>query len=234
MAERGVGVSDLASGAGVAEYRTRERSVGGGTYCEQYLIPIKERVLSFRGCVTTVRAGLPSATAVTLAINNLAGSSVLVAVKSILQVESPATDAVTTAIYDRTLWVQTAATATGGNVMTKVSAGTGADAAETSNASVELRQRYAADGGGSSAITLAVGTRMAQFGRTRGHTQASQMVDTTDDEDGFPASGLSDELLRDGPIILRAGQSLAVQMVGGAPVAVGGMCSVVWEEYTLP
>lgn len=46
MTERPVGVTDQASGAGVAEVRTRERTVGGNTVAEQYVIPIRERVLT--------------------------------------------------------------------------------------------------------------------------------------------------------------------------------------------
>lgn len=46
MTERAVGVTDVASGAGVADYRVRERSVSGATVCEQYLIPVAERVRS--------------------------------------------------------------------------------------------------------------------------------------------------------------------------------------------
>lgn len=44
MAVRGVGVTDQSAGAGVAEVRSRERAVDGGTYAEQYIIAQRERV----------------------------------------------------------------------------------------------------------------------------------------------------------------------------------------------
>lgn len=68
MPERPVGVTDTASGAGVAEVRTRERSVGGNTVAEQFVIPIRERVVSYTGIYTSaVISGLASAPAATAA-----------------------------------------------------------------------------------------------------------------------------------------------------------------------
>lgn len=64
MPVRPVGVTDQAAGAGVAEVRTRERSVDGGTYAEQYVIPIRERVLS--GVYLYSTTGTVSATAQTV------------------------------------------------------------------------------------------------------------------------------------------------------------------------
>lgn len=46
MTDRGVGVTDQASGAGVADVRARERVISSVTYDEQYVIPIRERVLT--------------------------------------------------------------------------------------------------------------------------------------------------------------------------------------------
>lgn len=230
MTEHPVGVSDLAPAAGVAGYRTRARTVAGNSVHEQYLILQRERVLSFVGMVGTPAGGVPSSTLVIQTISNAVGSSVLVAVRSAMLSINSATDAVITAIYDNRLRWQ-AAIPTLGNVLTKASAGTGADTVETSNASVELRSRYALDGGASTNITLTVGTQVANLPKSRFHTNIGQARSS----DGtVPDSGKAHELLLDGPIILRAGESLALQSVGGAPVEYQAHMNWLWEEYTLP
>lgn len=61
MTDRAVGVTDQASGAGVADVRARERVISATTYAEQYVIPIRERVLS--GVYLTSFLGTVQATA---------------------------------------------------------------------------------------------------------------------------------------------------------------------------
>src|SRR5438105_3161591 len=65
MTERPVGVTDQTSGAGIADVRTRERTVSGNTVAEQYVIPIRERVLT--AVVLFSIQGTVSATAQTAA-----------------------------------------------------------------------------------------------------------------------------------------------------------------------
>lgn len=61
MADRGVGVVDQASGAGVAEIRVRERVISSNTYAEQFVIPTRERVTSSIICYSIVGTVLAAA-----------------------------------------------------------------------------------------------------------------------------------------------------------------------------
>jgi hypothetical protein len=66
MPDRGVGVTDTAAGAGVAEVRTRERTIGGSTYAEQFVVPVRERVTTailLYSIVNTVQASAHTAPA---------------------------------------------------------------------------------------------------------------------------------------------------------------------------
>jgi hypothetical protein len=75
---RAVGVTDQPSAAGVADVRARERTdpVLGTTVAEQYVIPISERVASFKGLATSFRMPGRAATAQNLfAIFNASGST---------------------------------------------------------------------------------------------------------------------------------------------------------------
>lgn len=86
MAVRGVGVVDTASGAGVADIRARERTVDGGTYAEQYVVPIRERVTTailLYSVVNTVQATAHTAPAGFWWVFNHVASGVTIALRRI-------------------------------------------------------------------------------------------------------------------------------------------------------
>jgi len=137
MTERKVGVTDVASGAGVADIRTRERSATG---CEQYLIPEIDRVVPFRGMVASFRMpGVATVNRPLMSIFNKTGSGVLLAVATLVGIFEMTTNSSST----RTLGVSRIGTApTDGTLNTPVEF----DTAQTHNANVEVRSAASADG----------------------------------------------------------------------------------------
>lgn len=228
MTERAVGVTDTPSGAGVADVRVRERTVGGVTVGEQYVIPISERVASYKGMVTTFRT--PGRTATTqniFSIANKTGSGVLVAVRRLsIQQDTAAVANISWPNQFKTTRV--AGTVPGnGTVLTK----TPFDSAESSDANVEARGNSSADGTSSAtALSGALGSNGWHQYAMRMHTAVGQVL--LDDEALIPG------LCEDDPIILRANEALLVGLVANATAANGTTVSylvnAVWEEFTLP
>lgn len=225
MAQRLIGVEDAAPGAGVVEYRARDG--------DQYLIFEDEKVPSFRGMVGDRWAGNGTAGTVKCVLSNLAGSGVLVAVRSVVVSMAPFITVATGALDFWLTW-QASTAAAGAGTISKENVGTGADAAETSSASVEFRTRHATDsGGGATAITLTPGNRVSNVLRTRAHTLVSQMRGSLGIQD--PRLAHPFELVQgDRPQILRAGESLALLSTGSATNFTAFTSSWLWEEYTLP
>lgn len=87
MADRVIGVTDVAPAADVAEYRTRERTVGGNTAVEQFLLNEDDRQISFVGLyqsgVFTPANAAPGATTGNFYLVNNPASSVLVAIRRV-------------------------------------------------------------------------------------------------------------------------------------------------------
>ncbi|MCA1571155.1 MAG: hypothetical protein LC798_12730 [Chloroflexi bacterium] len=225
MPVRGVGVTDQASGAGVAEVRARERTVDGGTYAEQYVIPISERVASFKGMCSSFRTLGNAATPQNLfSIENAAGSTVLLAVRR-LSVQMDSTAALT-AVATQFKTSRPSALPTVGTALGKVAF----DSALTSSASVVARGATASDAGAATAITAtAGGTGWHQFAM-RMHTLVGQVL--MDDESLVPS------LAEDDPIILRAGESLLVQIVQATAANNKSsdhyVVNCMFEEFSLP
>jgi hypothetical protein len=227
MTERPVGVTDQATGAGIADVRTRERTVGGNTVAEQYVIPISERVASYKGMATTFRIPGRAATTQNLfSIYNTTGSAVLVAVRR-LSIQMDATAALATVAKSIKTTRQTTAP-TNGTSATKVPF----DSAQSSAANVEVRGDASADGTGSA--TTLTATPSANVGWSqfvmRLHTAAGQVL--MDDESCIPV------LCADDPVILRANEGLLVAIVAAAttsnPITDHHVVNCMWEEFTLP
>jgi hypothetical protein len=147
---RAVGVTDQPSAAGVADVRARERTdpVLGTTVAEQYVIPISERVASFKGLATSFRMPGRAATAQNLfAIFNASGSTVLVAVRR-LSFQMDVTTALT-AVAKQIKTSRITAVPTNGTAVTKVAI----DSAQTSSASVTVWNDASADGTSSASST---------------------------------------------------------------------------------
>lgn len=233
MGTRAVGVTDTASGAGVADVRVRERTDPslGTTVAEQYVIPIRERVPSFVGSAATFRI-LGTAAAAPhwlLHMINGTGSGKLVVVRQLTWYMD--STAATTAINVIATLCRPTGTKGGGTAVTKANVGTGADAAESSHANVALSGATASDGGVATAITgLTIADRLWRAFGMRLHTAAGQ------------ASGMPKELippaLRDSGIILRDGEQLAVELDYAAAAdnaaTMHHIVNCLWEEYTLP
>lgn len=246
MPQRGVGVSDEAAGFEVVEYRVRQRTVGGIAVGEQYVIPSWERVASFIGISSTFRTTL----AVLMStISNDAGSQVLVAVRSCeVQVTNTVNSGTTRNIY----LVQQGAVPTAGVDISKVSVGTGEDASQISSTSVVVKGTTSSDGGTVTPISLATASRVAAVPSSRVSDAALQGRQGGNaifslGPTGYhfalrnraprgiitPSHAGIESLIRDAPVILRPGESLAVtseSATTGVAVVVGW----VWEEYTLP
>lgn len=243
MAQRQVGITDVASAGGVADYRVRERTVESVSVAEQYLIPVRWRVPSFVGMASTFRTTAAAVNVHLSTISNAAGSSVLVAVRAI---DITGTNLTNSASSRFMFLTQHAAVPTAGVNMTKVSVGTGADAAETSSSSVLVKGTNSADAGALTAITLAAGTRVGAASGVRLATLVGQtgIIDTSFGPTGMylvgpptksppPTHGGAEAFLIDNPYILRAGESLAVSYES-ATTGSHLVASWLWEEYTLP
>ncbi len=225
MPVRGVGVTDQTAGAGVAEVRARERTVDGGTYAEQYIIPISERVASFKGMAGSFRTvGNAASPQNLLTIENAAGSSVLVALRRIT-VQMDAT-AVLVAVSCQYKTARTTAVPSAGTALTKVSF----DSAQSSASQVTVRGATASDGGAATAITATAGsTGWHQFA-PRMHTLVGQVL--MEDQSLLPT------LVAEDPIILRAGEAIVVQVINATAANNAStnnyLVNVMWEEFTLP
>lgn len=227
MAVRGVGVTDQAAGAGVAEVRTRERTVDGGTYAEQYVVPINERVASYKGMASTFRIPGRAATTQNLfTISNTTGSAVLVALRRLSIQQDPAA-VVNISWANQFKTSRLTGAPTNGTTLTKVPFDTGLSSA----ANVILNGDASADGTSSaSALTMTAGSIGWHQFANRLHTAVGQIL--LEDEALIPT--LSD----DDPIILRAGEHLGVSVLANATTANGAtvmyLVNCVWEEFTLP
>lgn len=226
MAEGRLGVADQPAGAGVTEVRVRERTVGGSTVAEQYVIPQNERVASYKGMVSTFRiVGRAATTQNLFTIFNAAGSTVLVAVRR-LSIQMDATAALA-AVAKTIKTSRITAAPTNGTALTKVPF----DSTLTSSASVDLRNDASADGTNSATTLTATAGNVgwSQF-VMRMHTVVGQVL--MDDEACIPS------LCAEDPIYLRAGEGLLVQIVAAAttsnPATDHHIVNCMWEEFTLP
>ncbi len=228
MAVRGVGVTDTASGAGVADVRTRERTVDGGTFAEQYVVPIDERVASYKGMYSTFRSpGRAATTQVLFTIANKTGSGVLLALRRLsIQQETSAVVNISWANQFKTARVAGTVPANG-TVMTKVPF----DSNQSSAANVEARGDASADGTTSASALTAAFTTVAwhQFAM-RMHTAVGQVL--LDDESLIPSLADAD------PVILRENEAMIVSVLANATAANGAtvfyLINCMWEEFTLP
>jgi hypothetical protein len=232
VTQRAVGITDVASGAGVADYRTRERSVSGATVAEQYLIMQQERVRSFVGAATTFYTAV-SATHVG-SIFNAAGSAVVVA---LLQVDHVKEATGTSASLSIMRLQRLTAAPSGGVALTKSLVGTGADAAESSSADVTVLSAATADGVGT-ALTMTAGDRLAHLGQPM--RRGSSTFEMSPLQLSWPAGvySVTDYEPVDGmdplPVaILRAGQGVGLTVDVSSSTS-HHAANFLWEEYTLP
>jgi len=218
MGQRAVGVTDVAPGADVVEYRTRERTISGETVCEQYLLEESERVASFKGIVASPRIGGVSTANYNFAsIFNLVGSGVLVAVRRLTaQVDSLS---VTFGRFFTPHMVTVAPT--GGTVHEPMAL----DTALTHNASVEFRAAASADGV-ITALTSAAGTPAWQQFSSKGASSYGQVL--------MGEIAVLPRLAEFDPVVLREGEGVLVRMAVGPSSSAEHLINCAFEEFTLP
>lgn len=220
MGENRVGVTDVADGAGVASFRTRQRTVGGNTVEEQYLLYQDELVASWEGCASTFRIPGSGAAGQNIAtIFNKTGSGVLVAVRELELVMDYITNSGTVRFMGTSRITTSPST---GTVMTPVAF----DTAQTQNTSVEFRGGASADGT-ANAITATPGT----IGWRQGHWHAPTAVGQYLSSDLADASMIP-SLCDDDPGILREGEGLLVHIINASSTSASYILNALWREFT--
>jgi len=220
VAERPVGVTDQASGAGIAQVRTRERVIGSDTIAEQYVIPVIEYLegykLSYRGMVASFRIpGLATGNHNLFTAFNKTGSTKILAIRRvILQVDDTGA-LLTVAPLIQSSRITTLPT--GGTVLTKVPF----DTALTPDTNCEFMGGASADGTGAT-ITSTAGTRAwAQF-KMRAATQVGQFL--------YPDEPMIPSIADDTPILLRALEGINIQVVQAAVTTAHYVVACMFEE----
>ncbi len=220
MAERPIGVTDVASGAGVVDYRTRERTVSASTVVEQYVVPVAERVASFKGMAATFR--MPAATVgQPLAyLFNQPGSGVLVAVRRLMLVVS---NTASTALNRALIVSPLTAEPTGGTAHTAVPF----DTAQTGSSGVVFKGAASSDGT-ANAITATLGTPAVSLMAARLASAVGQALPV--ESPALPGLSATD------PPVLREGQGLLISYnpVDTPSTVIQHIVNVMWEEFTLP
>lgn len=205
--------------------RARSRAVGANTIYEPYMLLGSERVVSYRGFTTTFRIlGRANALQTLFTFFNAAGSPVLVALRRVsLQVENTAA-LITVTAQAKTSRITVAPT--GGTAVPKFPF----DTTMIANANAAMLMDASADGTNSA-------TALAATGSGAGWQQLVQRQATAVGQILFDDAAMLPQLAVDDPIILRASEGLAVQIVGAAannPATNQYVVNCVWEEFTLP
>lgn len=218
--QRGVGVTDVASGTGVADYRVREATVAGTLAFDQYVIYADERVAAFKGMAATFRIPTPGAVAGTK-IASLwlpAGSGVIVAVRR----------------FDIQTEYWTSSTGVRNYRANRVTA---APTGGFAHAPVPFDSTYAAAvavfrGAASADDTIATLTATPTadgWGQLHTHNVSTAMRWRIPDDPMVPL------LSEDDPIYLRPGEGLLVWEPSTSPTTQAGWsANCMWEEFTLP
>lgn len=202
--------------------RAYRRGAVAGDPVDQYVIPVRDRIVSFAGRAGTFRQlGIAGTTGQKLlTIFNAVGSTVIV------EVDFIGTDLMSTAarVVEQPLLRAHKITTlpTGGTAVTK----TAEDSTQTSSASVTILQGTASEGGAATAITATAGNIINQeFG--------SRLLTATGYETGHRA-----EWFNNYPWTLRAGEGILVNLDYNTatqnPVTDKWVNLIHWQEYTRP
>jgi len=210
--------------AGVTARGYRRAASGTGPW-DQFVVPVRDRIVSFQGRVCTFRTPGRAATGQKiLSLHNDTASSVLVDVRRItVDLLSTAVKAVTVIPPVIRIYRFTAAPANG-TVLTKVAL----DTSQSSNSAVTVRGDASADGTGSgTTLTITAVSPIEQ-----GH--ASRVFTAVGYESWGRASFLDEQ-----DITLRALEGVCVFLESavvttGNPATDLWLATVDWEEYTRP
>lgn len=201
---------------------------------DQYVIPVRDRIVSFQGRATTfVTPGRAAISQKLLALHNATGSTVLVGVSRIR------VDLLTTVVKAATVLppivrlCKFTAVPTNGTALGK----TGLDSSQTSNASVTAWGDSSADNSGagtSSGTTLTITT-----GAVCAQTYASRYMGGAGTNPGYEPADTMDFVIANGELTLRALEGVCVfldqaTVTTGNPTTDKWIGTVDWEEYTRP
>lgn len=220
-------MGDVEATAAGQDFRGYRRGGVAGDPVDQYVVPVMDRIVSYRGRANTFRIPGRAGTAgqKLLSIHNATGSAVLVDVEKIwVDIAVTVVKAVTVLPPIIRIWKVTVLP-TNGTALTKVAE----DTSMTSNASVTVLGDASADGTGSATAltaTLPAGTIASQEYAPRLITAAGyEMFDRT-------------EYLDNAPITLRALEGLVVfldyTLATQNPTTDMWTAGVRWSEYTRP
>lgn len=204
---------------------------------DQFVVPVKDRIVSYRGrCCSFVTPGRSAVSQKIMALHNATGSSVIVSVNRIR------VDLLTTVVKGITILPpiirvhRFTAVPTNGTALTKVALDTGLSGGATGSASVTLWGDASADNAGagtSSATTLTVtvpaNSAIAQLYAPRFITAVGyEPIDTGLFFDGG-----------DSEIVIRALEGVVVFLdmattSTGIPTTDKFLATIDWEEYTRP
>lgn len=173
----------------------------------------------YKGAATTFRiVGLASANHHLFTIWNNTGSGLIVDVRD-LSFQTDHT-ALSTAIAPIVQCARITAAPTGGNDVAKVARDTNFN---SPSANVVLKGATASDGGAAAAITVGtLGARMWADFKSRMHSAVGQIL--------FPDEYLIPPMAEADPIVLRAGEGLAITVIQAALVTDHYIVSCAWDE----
>lgn len=223
--------STAVSGVEVGGYR---RGAGTGDPWHQYVVPVRDRISSFKGRGSSFR--VPSRAAVTqnvLTIFNTSATVVVSVNRMLFDMYSLVPAAAT--VHPPIVRVsRIAAAATGGTAVAKAAM----DTAGTSDAAVAVLADASADGTSSgtsltatlgATLTQEIGPRLINVGTGTANALATELADRMTFFHGDP------------DVVLRQNQGLALHLVWQAAPAAGAAAAghhftavVDWEEYTRP
>lgn len=201
---------------------------------DQYVIPIRDRVLSYQGRAATfmTQGNAATTTQVILTLHNGGGSTLFVAINRItVDLLTTAAAGIAPSVQVPVVRVRRLTTASsGGTALSKVARG---DSGLTTNGSVALLQGTASDGGALTAVTQGTSAGiLAQKFSPRllvVGTSASTLYEPVDTIPFF--YGEPD-------ITLKNGEGIAVTLEGqaaaGNPATNRWIAEVDWDEYTRP
>lgn len=226
--------SNAVSGVEVGGYR---RGAASTDRWDQYVVPVRDRISSFKGRATTfVTPGRGATAHKILALHNATGSTVLANVNRIrVDLLSTVSKAITT-VPPVIRVHRFTAVPTNGTALTKV----GLDTAQTSNASITAWGDASGDNAGagtSSATTLTI-TAGGALAQTWAPRVASFAVPATGSNPFYEPIDTVEFFVGETDITLRAleGVCVFIDLVTATnnPTTDKWLASIDWEEYTRP
>lgn len=211
---------------------------------DQYVIPVKDRIITFAGrAATFVTPGRAAATQRLLALHNATGSAVIVNVNR-MRIDLLTTAFKVATILPPIIRVQRfTALPTGGTTLAK----TGLDTSATSNASVTAWGDASADNAGAgtssaSALTITPNPSTATLAQAYAPRMTGFATPNTTAASGVPFYEPLDTIeffVGEPDITLRALEGIVVSLdvaaaVTGNPATDKWLAMIDWEEYTRP